>query len=180
MPIPAREKFRALALFVLPALLLSTGCASKKPAYTRVGYDETKLATPPHDLSAHDYPFDDDGTYRKDWVTDKNAKRPKKWFKKPSGSSSPSSSTVAMNTPPPPPRTTSTAPPPSISPPPAPRPAPAPAPKPPPPKARYHTVTKGDTLFAISRRYGVSVSRIKSTNGLSSDLIRIGQTLRIP
>ena len=182
-PIPARKDHRVLCLLVLPALLLPVGCANKKPAYAKVGYDEGKLATPPHNLSAHDYPFDDDGTYRKDWVTDKNAKRPKKWFKKSPGSSSSSSATVAMNTPPPP-RPSSTSPPPSISPPPSPRPAPTaappPAPKPTPPKARYHTVAKGDTLFAISRRYGVSVARIKSTNGLSSDLIRIGQTLRIP
>ncbi len=43
-----------------------------------------------------------------------------------------------------------------------------------------HTVVKGDTLFSLARRYGTSVSAIKSANGLSSDLIRIGQTLTIP
>ena len=45
---------------------------------------------------------------------------------------------------------------------------------------RVHRVTRGDTLYGISRKYGVSVSRIKSTNGLRSDLIRTGQSLRIP
>lgn len=165
----------------LPLWLLAVGCSSNKPPYAKVGYDGDKLTTPPHNLSAYEYPFDDDGTYRKDWVTDKNAKRPKKWFgKKSSDSSSSPSTTVASNTTPPPPptRTTTSGPPPSAYTPPPPR--PAPAPKPTPPKARYHTVAKGDTLFGISRRYGVSVTQLKSTNGLRSDLIRIGQTLRVP
>jgi hypothetical protein len=43
-----------------------------------------------------------------------------------------------------------------------------------------HTVAKGDTLFSLARRYNTSVSAIKSANGLSSDIIRIGQTLTIP
>ncbi|NNE94099.1 MAG: LysM peptidoglycan-binding domain-containing protein [Verrucomicrobiales bacterium] len=43
-----------------------------------------------------------------------------------------------------------------------------------------HTVVQGDTLFSLSRRYGTSVAAIQSANGLSSDLIRTGQTLQIP
>lgn len=43
-----------------------------------------------------------------------------------------------------------------------------------------HTVAKGDTLFSLARRYNTTVSAIKSANGLSSDMIRIGQTLTIP
>lgn len=45
--------------------------------------------------------------------------------------------------------------------------------------SRY-TVTKGDTLSAIARKKGTSVSKIKAANGLSGDLIRLGQTLKIP
>ena len=45
---------------------------------------------------------------------------------------------------------------------------------------RVHRVSSGDTLYGISRKYGVSVSRIKSANGLGSDVIRVGQSLRIP
>ena len=43
-----------------------------------------------------------------------------------------------------------------------------------------HTVERGDTLFNISRRYGTSVAAIQNANGLTGDLIRIGETLRIP
>lgn len=46
--------------------------------------------------------------------------------------------------------------------------------------ARLHVVRKGDTLSGLAVRYGVSVADIKRSNGLDSDLIRIGQRLRIP
>ncbi|WP_245896079.1 LysM peptidoglycan-binding domain-containing protein [Deinococcus irradiatisoli] len=40
------------------------------------------------------------------------------------------------------------------------------------------TVKKGDTLFAISQRSGVSVERLQALNGLKGTLIRPGQVLR--
>lgn len=43
-----------------------------------------------------------------------------------------------------------------------------------------HVVQKGDTLGHIAVRYGVSVGAIKQANGLSSDLVRIDQKLKIP
>lgn len=43
-----------------------------------------------------------------------------------------------------------------------------------------YTVAAGDTLSAISRRTGASVAAIKRVNGLSSDTVRIGQSLTIP
>lgn len=46
--------------------------------------------------------------------------------------------------------------------------------------SRSHTVAKGDTLYGLARKYGSTVSQIKSANGLSGDLIRIGQKLKIP
>jgi LysM repeat protein len=44
----------------------------------------------------------------------------------------------------------------------------------------YHTVQRGETLFSISRRYGVTVQAIRAANGLSSNLIYVGQRLLIP
>ncbi|WEX07322.1 M23 family metallopeptidase [Chelativorans sp. AA-79] len=43
-----------------------------------------------------------------------------------------------------------------------------------------YTVASGDTLYAISRRTGVSVDRLKQANGLGDGSIRIGQELAIP
>ncbi|MBB5033673.1 LysM peptidoglycan-binding domain-containing protein [Prosthecobacter vanneervenii] len=45
--------------------------------------------------------------------------------------------------------------------------------------SRY-TVAKGDTLSAIARKKGTSVAKIKAANGMSGDLIRPGQALKIP
>jgi membrane-bound lytic murein transglycosylase D len=42
-----------------------------------------------------------------------------------------------------------------------------------------HTVRRGDTLGAIARAYGTTVSRLKSDNGLSSNIIHPGQELRV-
>lgn len=45
---------------------------------------------------------------------------------------------------------------------------------------QYHTVAKGDTISAISRRYGVSVKYICDMNGLQNpDRLSIGQRLKI-
>ena len=46
--------------------------------------------------------------------------------------------------------------------------------------AREYTVVAGDTLSAIAQAFGVTIKSIKAANGLSSDIIRIGQTLKIP
>lgn len=42
-----------------------------------------------------------------------------------------------------------------------------------------HTVQKGDTLYSISKRYGLSVERLKALNKLNSNTLSIGQTLII-
>ncbi len=46
--------------------------------------------------------------------------------------------------------------------------------------SRTYTVKKGDTLGAIAKRYGTTVTAIKRANGLKSDLIGINQKLSIP
>jgi len=43
----------------------------------------------------------------------------------------------------------------------------------------YHTVVKGETLYAISRKHGVTVASIKQLNGLTSNIISVGQKLRV-
>jgi LysM repeat protein len=53
------------------------------------------------------------------------------------------------------------------------------APAPTTPTVQYHTVAKGDTLYNISRRYDTTVEAVKQLNGLSSNLISIGQRLRV-
>ncbi|RMG91385.1 MAG: LysM peptidoglycan-binding domain-containing protein [Zetaproteobacteria bacterium] len=48
------------------------------------------------------------------------------------------------------------------------------------PKYRLVAVKKGESLWSIAHRYHVSVSSLKSTNALRSNILRIGQTIRIP
>ncbi len=43
-----------------------------------------------------------------------------------------------------------------------------------------YTVKVGDSLYAISKKYNVSVESIKKINNLRTDLLSIGQKLRIP
>lgn len=41
-------------------------------------------------------------------------------------------------------------------------------------------VKPGDTLYSIAKAYGVSVEALKEANGLKSDVISVGQKLRLP
>lgn len=43
-----------------------------------------------------------------------------------------------------------------------------------------YTVRSGDTLWLLAQRFGTTVDAIKRLNGLSSDILNIGQVLRIP
>lgn len=42
-----------------------------------------------------------------------------------------------------------------------------------------YIVKKGDTLWDIARKYGMTVNELKKLNNLSSNLLKIGQTLKI-
>jgi len=44
---------------------------------------------------------------------------------------------------------------------------------------KYWTVSKGDTLYNISKRNGISVEELKRLNGLTTNLIKIGQKLKL-
>lgn len=48
------------------------------------------------------------------------------------------------------------------------------------PKTVTYKVRKGDSLFKISKRYGVTVDAIKKANNIKGDNISIGQKLKIP
>lgn len=43
-----------------------------------------------------------------------------------------------------------------------------------------YRVRSGDTLAEIAQRFGVTVASIRAANGISGDLIHVGQVLRIP
>lgn len=61
-------------------------------------------------------------------------------------------------------------------------PAYTPAPAAPPASASSHTVVKGDTLWGLSKKYGVSVDAIRAVNGMAAgdNNIRLGQSINIP
>ena len=44
----------------------------------------------------------------------------------------------------------------------------------------YYKIKEGDTLGGIAAKFHVSVKRLKAFNGLNSDFIRAGKTLKIP
>ena len=48
------------------------------------------------------------------------------------------------------------------------------------PSGSTYTVRSGDSLFLIASRFGVTVSALRSANGLSNDWIYPGEVLRIP
>ena len=44
---------------------------------------------------------------------------------------------------------------------------------------KFHKVEKGDTLFNISKRYGLTVDELKEMNGLVNETISLGQELKV-
>ena len=43
----------------------------------------------------------------------------------------------------------------------------------------YYTVKKGDTLWDIANKYGTTVGKLKSLNNLKSNVLQVGQTLKV-
>lgn len=43
----------------------------------------------------------------------------------------------------------------------------------------WHTVTKGDTLYSISKKYNIPVDELKKQNNISENTISIGQNLKV-
>ena len=48
-----------------------------------------------------------------------------------------------------------------------------------PPNGNYYIVQKSDTLYSLSRKFGMTVDQLKKLNGITTDAISIGQQLRI-
>jgi len=181
------RKLPAAGLALLACLLLDS-CKGTKPG---TGGLPTNLpaialqgprATPPHTLPSYTYPFDSGGNYVSDWAADGERRAGRsaasssdadEWRRSHGGSSSKSKPKLVSSSS----RKTSgssskksssgskTA---SKS------------------KSKSsgsgsgYVVKKGDTLSAIARRNGTTVSKLKSANGLSSDNIAIGKKLRVP
>jgi LysM repeat protein len=53
------------------------------------------------------------------------------------------------------------------------------APKPQTADSNTYVVQKGDTLYGLSRKFNIPLSKLKKTNGLTSSEIQVGQRLRI-
>ncbi|MFM7603635.1 MAG: LysM peptidoglycan-binding domain-containing protein, partial [Prosthecobacter sp.] len=47
-------------------------------------------------------------------------------------------------------------------------------------KGGSYTIKQGDSLSVIAKRNGTTVAKLKAANGLKSDFIRAGKTLKIP
>ncbi|MFT3995684.1 MAG: GDSL-type esterase/lipase family protein [Dysgonomonas sp.] len=45
---------------------------------------------------------------------------------------------------------------------------------------KYHKIRRGESLSSIGRKYGVTVAQIKTANGMRSNTIHPGKTLKIP
>ena len=43
----------------------------------------------------------------------------------------------------------------------------------------YHITQKGETLYAISKDHGLTVEKLKEMNGLKSNVIQVGQKIRV-
>jgi len=126
-------------------------------------------------------PFDSRGNYIEEWVDS-----PEKWHRPnaPSGRAKPSSpprvpapQQLAVVEPRPSPTVSAPKP---VAANPKPKPKPKPVVVKPKPKAVNYTVKSGDTLGRIASRNGTSLSALRRANGISGDLIRPGQVLKIP
>ena len=182
---------RMTVAFAGAALCLALGACKT----TKKGDDVIDYTSPDTGLSSSEYPFDEKGNYREDWASGGRTadvasneniysdpapvvevEKPKPKVTSSSGGTAVKATTGggAAVVSKPKPKTVATKKP-------APKKKVVVKPKPKPvAKPTYVTVRSRDTLSAISRRTGYSVATIKSYNGLRSDFIKPGQSLKLP
>ena len=167
-------------LVALAACIALPSCENTKKAGTDDGIvDYTDSSSRKSDAEKASFPFDDAGNYREDWVakgqgatgvrdtptsaayTQEPDETPVRRTTASTGSPGVRKSTGNSS------RSTAS------------RPKPKPRPKPV-SKPTYVKVKSGDTLYGLSRKHGVSIASIKAANGLKSDTIVDGKSLKIP
>jgi len=47
-------------------------------------------------------------------------------------------------------------------------------------QTKVHTIVRGDSLWSISKKYGVSIDAIKQANGMTKDIVVLDTKLNIP
>lgn len=180
-----RMNLRALALVALAALpmLGLSSCSStskikgipdKLPPITLTG----TVRTPPHSMPSHSYPFDSGGRYVSDWAAEGERRSGRsaaatsadqeKWSGSHEGAAT-GRRIVIKTTPKSKSSSSKTA-----------------SSKSKAGKSKSgsgggsYVVKKGDTLSAIARRNGTTVAKLKAANGMSSDFLSIGKSLKVP
>lgn len=112
--------------------------------------------TPSHNMARADYPFDSNGNYITAWAAEGSSSAgPSDYRSSSPRRSKPTTSSSRKSSSGTKSKSSSTS-------------------------SRRHTVKSGDSLWSIARKYGSSVAKIKSANGLKSDTIRDGRSLVIP
>jgi nucleoid-associated protein YgaU len=150
---------RPLFLLLLAALACQMSACSSRPRGLPKTLPAIKLKdspqTPPHSMARKDYPFDANGNYVTAWAAEgepaATASDIERWRTSHGGSVSKRQPSPVRKV------------------------APASG-----GSRGTHTIRSGDTLGSIARKYGTTVAKLKAANGLKSDLIRAGKTLKIP
>jgi hypothetical protein len=152
-----------VAAAALPSCNSSRRNASGPPSVLPHVNLHASSATPPHRLAPTEYPFAPNGDYVQGWAAAAGgppAASDRSWSSSHHGGSSGSTRSSSAKKYTSPKKSTAS--------------------KKKPTSSRRHTVRSGDTLSSLARRYGTTVAKIKSANGLKSDMIRDGRSLIIP
>ena len=149
----------ALLLPILSLALVLDSCSSS-PTFEGLPRNLPTIdlhgsaATPAHSMEKRDYPFDEKGDYMTTWAAlagpQASSSDLDSWRKSHGGSVSKRQPSVKKI------KSSTKS------------------------RSSSYTIKSGDTLSAIARRNNTTVAKIKKANGMSSDFIRAGKSLKIP